>query len=108
MVQDVWLRSWVAEEVDSNLKDTIENYFQDYLETAKEYFESTQCENPGLAAGNNIARPLRAMRAPVELLVSGLICEMVEESMRVKCGYNTNEEGESTDRRCLCIVPRTT
>ncbi len=34
---------------------------------------------PSLAAGSNIARFSRAMTASGELLMSGLICEVVEE-----------------------------
>lgn len=55
MAQNSQRVSWTSEEVDSKLKQIMQNCFQNCLETAKAYVPAAEGEFPSLVAGANIA-----------------------------------------------------
>ncbi|MCJ1413428.1 hypothetical protein MMC19_007533 [Ptychographa xylographoides] len=55
MAQNSQRISWTSEEVDTKLKQIMENCFNSGLETAKAYLEPKEGEFPSLVAGSNIA-----------------------------------------------------
>lgn len=55
MAQNSARLKWTSEDVDSKLKDIMENCFKNCLETAKEYVPTADGELPSLVAGANIA-----------------------------------------------------